>query len=251
VVEDNAVNQLLVKKVLHKFGCKTDVAINGLQAIESVKTGKYDVILMDIQMPEMDGYEATKYIRTNFPAPLCNIPIIAMTAHAFHTEIQKSAAAGMNDHISKPFKQEALFATISKYLNKREETKVIPLHRQDTSKYIIDLNPLYELSKSDDEFVSEIIRVYDKQTQKFTERLRDAIRSHDFDTIKAICHQIKGSYGMLRMNELKKNLEEMAQIFRDDNYKSQFAQINFLVSNIIALISAVNEEVKRKLRQTA
>jgi signal transduction histidine kinase/PleD family two-component response regulator/HPt (histidine-containing phosphotransfer) domain-containing protein len=251
VVEDNAVNQLLVKKVLHKFGCKTDVAINGLKAIESLKTGKYDVILMDIQMPEMDGYEATRYIRANFPPPLCNIPIIAMTAHAFHAEIEKSAAVGMNDHISKPFKQEVLFATISKYLRKKEETKVIPLHRQDSSKYMIDLNPLYELSKSDEEFVSEIIRVYDKQTQKFTERLRDAVRSQDFDTIKSICHQIKGSYGMLRMNELKKSLEEIAQIFREEDCRAQFAKVNFLVSNIIALISAANEEVKRKLRQTA
>jgi signal transduction histidine kinase/DNA-binding response OmpR family regulator len=251
VVEDNAVNQLLVKKVLTKFGCKTDVAINGLKAIESLKTGKYDVILMDIQMPEMDGYEATRLIRTTFPAPVCNIPIIAMTAHAFHTEIEKSSAAGMNDYISKPFKQEVLFAILSKHISRKEETKIIPLHPQGTGQFIIDLNPLYELSKSDDEFVSEIIRVYDKQTHKFTERLRDAVRSQDFDTIKSICHQIKGSYGMLRMNELSKNLAEVSQVFIENDFKSQFVRLNYLVSNIIALISAVNEEVKRKLRKTA
>ncbi len=118
VVEDNHVNQLLVKRVLDKTGCHVDIVSNGLESIESIKTGKYDLVLMDLQMPEMDGYAATTYIRTNLPAPLCDIPIIAMTAHALTSEIDRCIAIGMNDYISKPFKQEVLFSKIAKIINK-------------------------------------------------------------------------------------------------------------------------------------
>jgi signal transduction histidine kinase/DNA-binding response OmpR family regulator/HPt (histidine-containing phosphotransfer) domain-containing protein len=252
VVEDNAVNQLLVKKVLQKFGCKTDVASNGVRAIESLRTGRYDIVLMDIQMPEMDGFEATQYIRTKLPPPVCNIPIIAMTAHSFVPEVEKTKKVGMTDYIIKPFRQEVLFEVLCKNVVKVDDAKVVPFHqRHDTSKFIIDLNPLYALSKDDDDFIVEIIRVYDKQTQKFTERLREAMRSHNYNMIKSTCHQIKGSYGMLRMNELKKNLEETEMIFQRESYKADFEKLCVLVDNIISLISAVNEEVKRKLRQSA
>jgi len=120
VVEDNHVNQLLVKRVLDKTGCKTEIVGNGVEAIEKVKTGKYDVVLMDIQMPEMDGYAATKFIRTNLPLPLAEIPIIAMTAHALTSEVEKCISIGMNDYISKPFKQEVLFSKIIKLLKKSD-----------------------------------------------------------------------------------------------------------------------------------
>jgi CheY-like chemotaxis protein len=119
VVEDNDVNRLLVKKVLDKASCKTDLVFNGLEGVESVKTGKYDVVLMDIQMPEMDGYTATRLIR-NLPSPLCDIPIIAMTAHALSSEVDKCISMGMNDYVSKPFKQEILFCKIARLLKKNQ-----------------------------------------------------------------------------------------------------------------------------------
>ncbi len=252
VVEDNAVNQLLVIKVLQKFNCKQiDVAVNGLEAIEKLKLGTYDVILMDVQMPEMDGYEATKFIRTNFPAPLCNIPIIAMTAHAFAAEIKKSSDAGMNDYISKPFKQEILYRTIIKYLVKKDEPKASHLYEQDDTKHIIDFTKLYELGKSDADFIEAIIKAYEKQTLKFKLRLSDAIKNKDYNMIKSTCYQIKGSYGMFRINELKLNLEEILNIFHTEDPASKLAQINNLVNSIITLISAASDEVKIKLKQTA
>jgi signal transduction histidine kinase/DNA-binding response OmpR family regulator len=127
VVEDNDVNRLLVKKVLNKASCRIDLVFNGLEGVESVKTGKYDVVLMDIQMPEMDGYTATRIIRS-LPSPLCDIPIIAMTAHALSTEVDKCISIGMNDYVSKPFKQEVLFGKIARLLKKRqsgEATRII------------------------------------------------------------------------------------------------------------------------------
>src|SRR5690606_18468466 len=89
IAEDNHLNQVLAKAVLTKVNCTVEVAENGLVAIEKLKENQYDIVLMDIQMPEMDGYEATKFIRTQLAQPLAAIPIIAMTAHALHTEIEK------------------------------------------------------------------------------------------------------------------------------------------------------------------
>jgi len=113
LVEDNAMNQLLAKKVLTDWGWSVEVVENGLEAIELFAKKDFDVILMDIQMPEMDGYEATRQIRNNFPSPKCNIPIMAMTAHIMPTEEEKCYNAGMNGYISKPFDTHLLYSKIA------------------------------------------------------------------------------------------------------------------------------------------
>ncbi len=108
VVEDNPVNQLLVTRVLQKFGFKVDIAGNGVQALEQLQNNHhYDIIIMDIQMPEMDGYETTRHIR-NSQSKYTNIPILAMTAHTIAGEIEKCLNAGMTDFISKPFNPQEL-----------------------------------------------------------------------------------------------------------------------------------------------
>jgi CheY-like chemotaxis protein len=252
VVEDNAVNQLLVKKVLEKTGCKIDIASNGLEAVEYIKTKKYDVILMDIQMPQMDGYEATQYIRTKLPLPQSQIPIIAMTAHAFGSDVTRCIAVGMNDYISKPFKADDLYLKILKYCENTDRTKVISLgHSDEIGKYKIDMASIYELGKDDVAFLNELILVYDKQTPAFVQKLRGYTKSQNYEAIKSICHQIRSSYGLLKMNELDKVLQEINTVLTSGNPEIEFARIINLVNVIISLISAINEEMKRTLRKTA
>jgi signal transduction histidine kinase/DNA-binding response OmpR family regulator len=118
VAEDNSVNQLLIRKVLEKVGCKIQIASSGLEALGCLKTEPYDIVLMDIQMPEMDGYEATGLIRLDSQSPYAEIPIIAMTAHAFGSDVNKCISAGMNDYISKPFQAENLYSKMCKQLMK-------------------------------------------------------------------------------------------------------------------------------------
>ncbi len=117
LVEDNLFNQILAKKVLTNWNWKVEVADNGVLATNKLKEKDFDIILMDMQMPEMDGYEATKYIREKFPQPKCNIPIMAMTAHAMSSEEEKCKKMGMNGYISKPFDQKVLYAKIISVLN--------------------------------------------------------------------------------------------------------------------------------------
>lgn len=114
LVEDNFFNQLFASKVLENWNCKVEVASNGKIAIDKIKLASFDLILMDIQMPEMDGYSTTSYIRTRISSPKCNIPIIAMTAYADDNEISKCLNSGMNDYVSKPFDEAILYEKIVK-----------------------------------------------------------------------------------------------------------------------------------------
>lgn len=114
VVEDNLVNQKMVVRMLEKIGCHVDVAVNGLEAVKRAGQSSYDLIFMDCQMPEMDGYEATAEIR-RYENDLKHTPIIAMTAHAMQGDREKCLQAGMDDYIPKPIKKESLTGIIQKW----------------------------------------------------------------------------------------------------------------------------------------
>jgi len=115
LAEDNKINQKLIAAILKKAGHKLDIVENGKAAVESAKTGVYDLVLMDIQMPEMNGLDATKAIRE---AGILELPVIAMTASAFEKDRKMCREAGMNDFISKPLKQAELLQVISKWIDK-------------------------------------------------------------------------------------------------------------------------------------
>ena len=110
VVEDNRINQQVSSELLTGFGMFSDIANNGLEAVEMALTGGYDMVFMDIQMPIMDGYEATAKIREN--ENCLSLPIVAMTAHAMKGDREKCLSVGMNDHISKPIDPERLLSLI-------------------------------------------------------------------------------------------------------------------------------------------
>jgi len=120
VVEDIALNQLLMKTLLEEFGFELDIAGNGKIAIEKLKSNKYDIILMDLQMPEMNGFEATTYIRKTMNS---QIPIVALTADVTTVDVEKCKAVGMNDYISKPIDEKLLYSKIIKYLKKKRSSK--------------------------------------------------------------------------------------------------------------------------------
>jgi PAS domain S-box-containing protein len=126
LVEDNELNQILAAKVLTGWSWNVDIADNGKIAIEKIKEKSYDLVLMDIQLPEMDGYEATRRIRTSLKAPKCNTPIMAMTAHAMSSEEKKCYEAGMDGYISKPFSPKVLYSRIVTIINSVEGQNVRP-----------------------------------------------------------------------------------------------------------------------------
>ncbi len=119
LAEDIEVNREIALMILHEFGFEVEIAVNGKEAVEKIaasQVGDFDVVLMDIQMPVMDGYEATKAIRALENEKLASIPIIAMTANAFSEDIEKSKAVGMDAHIAKPLNVPAMMETLKKFI---------------------------------------------------------------------------------------------------------------------------------------
>ena len=117
VAEDNKINQRVILKTLEKWGATVSIAENGRVAIEMLTVKPYDIVLMDIQMPEMDGLEATKYIRSTLLPPASNLPIIAITASALRLDYEKCVALGMNEYMPKPFKPDELYDKILRLIN--------------------------------------------------------------------------------------------------------------------------------------
>jgi two-component system CheB/CheR fusion protein len=117
VAEDVALNQLLIKMILADFGFEHEVVANGKIAIEKMQTNTYDIILMDLNMPEMNGFEAAEYIRNTMKS---KIPIIALTADVTITDVTKCEESGMNDYISKPIDEELLYAKMIELIKKQQ-----------------------------------------------------------------------------------------------------------------------------------
>jgi CheY-like chemotaxis protein len=115
LVEDNKVNQFLANALLTSWKSQVDISEDGADAVERVKTGEYDLVLMDLQMPVMDGFEATAVIRNELKS---SIPIIGLSANALNDERERSLQIGMDDYVSKPFKPELLYAIIQGYLRR-------------------------------------------------------------------------------------------------------------------------------------
>jgi len=185
IAEDNVMNQLFLKHLLTEWNLQTDIVSNGREVIDTLKTAKYDLVLMDVQMPEMDGYTATKKIRTELNS---SIPIIAMTAHAMNGEREKCIDAGMNDHIPKPVKEEELYFLLKKYFLKKEVSTSIP---------VIDLAYIEDISAGNKTFKKEMIEQFLQQVPNELEQLEKAIEEKNLIAINSIAHGMKTSVSFM------------------------------------------------------
>ena len=193
VVEDNPVNQKLADFILRKWKVDFDMAPNGLVACNMVKKNHYDLVLMDIQMPEMDGYQATRVIRDEMKL---QVPIVALTAHAFDGEVERFNEAGMNGCITKPFTEEQLYKVVSGFLkvSKPEgapavaSVKVRPPVSQ-----VIDFNEVEKISGGNKMFVKELAEIFVTQIQQELGQLDAAFARNDLATLKSTAHCMKST----------------------------------------------------------
>lgn len=196
LVEDNRVNQVVALNFLKKWGMTTDVANNGLEALALVKTKQHHIVLMDLQMPEMDGYEAARKIREMEDSYFRDLPIIALTASAMMDIRDKVKQFGMSDFISKPFQPQDLYDKLVQHLSVIDFT-VKSAHEEATRtkrKRTFDLN-LY--TEGNEEFKKEFAGLLINNINELTSSLDQAVASGDGSTFSSVSHKVKTTIGML------------------------------------------------------
>jgi PAS domain S-box-containing protein len=239
VVEDIALNQLLMKTLLDDFGFECDITDNGKIAIEKLQNKSYDIILMDLHMPEMNGFEATEYIRSKMNS---QIPIIALTADVTTADLKKCTAVGMNDYISKPLDEKLLYDKIIDLLQKTRLTQNSPL-LAGRSKYT-DLSYLNKRTKDNPELIKEMIVLYLKQTPPLISQMKKGIHEKDWDLVYAAAHKLIPSFSIMGLH---KDFEDTAKKIQEySNTHVHLEEIQELVLQIENVCLKACEELEEE-----
>jgi PAS domain S-box-containing protein len=210
LAEDNAVNQKVALRLLSRLGYRADVAANGLEALAALQRQAYDVVLMDVQMPEMDGLEAARRINQGWP-PGTRPRIIAMTANAMQGDREKCLDAGMDDYITKPIHTEALIEA----LGKTQPQPLQPDTPQDSARAPIDLKKFEDFCQAmGADFISEIIDIFNDDAPKLLEDMKLAFCINDPKLFSRSAHSLKSNsaqFGAMNLAEMAKELEVLGK----------------------------------------
>lgn len=207
LVEDNELNQLLAIKIFERWDKEITVADNGKTAIDKIENNDFDVILMDIQMPEMDGNELTRYIRKNMGAK-ANIPIIALTAHATAAEEKRCLENGMNDYISKPFHFSVLLEKMhNNLMNIDRSSSVDTIEQEIVSENLINFNYLNEFADGDADFIEKMVVMFLLNTPISLQLILEANQLDNIALLKSEVHKLKSSISLLGITEALKCIE--------------------------------------------
>ncbi|MBO9701110.1 MAG: response regulator [Sporocytophaga sp.] len=248
IVEDNKMNQLVVLKFLEKQNIQADIAENGTQALDLLKNKEYDLILMDIQMPGMDGYQVSEQIRKEFPAPKNSIPIIALTAMALSEVQEKIKVYGINDYILKPFSPDNLFSKIVENVGNvtKYTTPIKTLQPVITNQKHTDLSYLINASDNNAGFIKQMIEIFLKQTPDFLRELRDFHDKHDWENFRKVMHKMKPTIKMMGINELNKDVE-----FIETSVKQQqnLSEVSAHLTTIDTVCKASFQELELELQK--
>ncbi len=252
LAEDNAVNQKVALRILQKLGYRADVAANGYEVIDAVKIINYDIVLMDILMPEMDGFEATKFIISELPEE--NRPkIIAMTANAMQGDREDCLEAGMDDYISKPVRVEELQAALFKWGTELLNIKDITLsnsEKEKSSLKLIDeskIEFLKDIQSEDDlEFFVELLDIYIRDFPIVINSITDAIKSKDAKKLQFSAHKLKGSSLTIGVEHISKISHELEALAKNEVFGGRTnelaAELMGVFENIIKELAALREK---------
>ncbi|WP_196214026.1 PAS domain S-box protein [Methanolobus vulcani] len=231
LVEDNIINQNVAQSMLHKLGLEADVAENGREAIEALEKEKYDLVLMDVQMPEMDGLEATRLIRDRTSSVLDHeVPIIAMTAHAMKGDREQCIEAGMSDYLSKPIKIQPLVETLGNWLtNITEDMPADASHEVTIDPQIFDRQLLMENVMEDIDLARKIVGIFLKNAPSQIENLKRAIEDENADLIRSCAHSVKGasaSVGGMTLSRLAAEIEMAGKLEEIDGLQEKIPEMD-------------------------
>ena len=219
LAEDNSVNQKVALRMLERWGCRADAVANGAEALSALENLPYDLVLMDVQMPEMDGLEATHAVRRREEGTGRHIPIIALTAHAMTGDRERCLAAGMDDYVSKPIRSVELMNTLSQWQReiaaakeaKTPSSPAAPAGPEAEERGALDAARLRESCGDDEETIQEVVADFLEVTPLGIQRLTAAISEGNERRIHYEAHTLKGSCRTIGAESLGALCEEIEQ----------------------------------------
>ncbi|SCY80410.1 response regulator [Desulfoluna spongiiphila] len=227
LVEDFPINQEVALGILESYGFRADVAENGAQAVKALESTAYDLVFMDLQMPEMDGFEATRVIRDPLSAVMRHdVPIVAMTANAMEGDREKCLKAGMNDHIPKPILPEAVYRALQTYLLRatRHDTPATlpdPSGESEASGELplFDRDDLLLRIQGNTRLLDKLIALFLDKTPQELERMKHAVALGEFEPIRAQAHKMKGYFANISAKRLERLAAALQQAAQDGDLK--------------------------------
>jgi CheY-like chemotaxis protein/HPt (histidine-containing phosphotransfer) domain-containing protein len=224
LAEDNTVNQEVALHILEKFGYRADAVANGREAISALSSIPYDLVLMDVQMPEMDGFAATQEIRKS-KSEIRNVPIIAMTAHVMKGDRERCLEAGMDDYTIKPIDPKELLEKIERWTakdkgaphaNERQTRRAVPIDKNQGGPPI-DLAKALERVFGDREILERILEQFTTTMPSCLEALTAALEQGDGQALEREAHRLKGSAANLSADRIAADALRLEQMGREGN----------------------------------
>ncbi|MBK8876556.1 MAG: response regulator [Bacteroidia bacterium] len=252
IVEDNDINRLVINKIMKDWGVKLDNAVNGVDAIDKMKSKDYDIILLDIEMPEMNGYQCIREIRTALPEPKCHVSVMAMTAHANRKERDKCIGLGMDDYISKPFDpldlKQKIVALSKKSLGGTCEVEPVAEEKAPAAaptQKLTNLDYLRELSDNNESFFKDFISLFLNNTPETMAELEKQLSCKNWEGVRQAAHKMKPSLNYLGLKEaqgLAASVEEYAL------KKENLEKIESMVSRLKEICNDAYSELEQELK---
>lgn len=244
LVEDNAVNSMLAARLLEKAGHTVVKAVNGREAVEAVERQSYDLVLMDIQMPEMNGLEATAAIRATEEGTGRRIPIIAMTAHAMKGDQERCLAAGMDAYISKPIRAQEFYALIQPFACPPLAPNGEP-HAEPDETELFDRAQALERVEGDEELFDEIVRLFLETSPGMLAQLQEALNRGDDAALSKSAHKLKGAisnFGARKAVEEAQALEDMGHAGNLENAPAAFERLVQLLNRLNSALAGMSKQ---------
>ncbi|MFA5863296.1 MAG: PAS domain S-box protein [Phycisphaerae bacterium] len=243
LAEDNPVNRKLAITILTKFGFKVDAAVNGKEALNALARQSYDVVLMDVQMPEMDGFEATTAIRAS-NQPWADMPIIAMTAHAMQGDREKCLQSGMNDYLTKPIQSKTLVETIKKWAaisQSNKESQMVVEQPQNAKNLPINRQDALDRCGGDQEFLNEILVDFLNMSKNQMVDIAQAVQTNDAGVLTRQAHSIKGAAANVGAENIAKTALELEVCGKEMQLQNAKHLLNQLTEQIQLLSDYINQ----------
>ena len=254
LVDDNELNRVVLNELIQNMKQEINLSFaeDGLVAVEMVKENDFDLILMDLQMPNMNGFEATEFIRTRLPNKKNGVPIIAMTAHVLDGVAKKCIEIGMNDCLSKPVKTEMLFKKIAAILNIPKKINAVAAKESSFKKApkdeqsVTNLDLIKKISKNNPIKIIKYLSIYLENVPADLKKLNQSIKKENYNEVASIAHKIKGNVSYLGVDSVVNDLVALEKLNGDVENTNE---ITIIANRVNDIISQSIDELKNHLKE--